>query len=58
MPPANVLEEHIRRFEKTMQEGIGFAALSRVESIDVSGEMILYQATVFAKSRAIRQLRK
>jgi len=57
-PPADMSEEGIGRLEETMQEHISLAALRGVKRIYVFGEMILYQTTLFAKSGAIRQLRK
>jgi len=53
-----VSEEGIGRLEETMQEDISLAALRGVKRIYIFGEMILYQTTLFAKSGAIRQLRK
>jgi hypothetical protein len=56
--PADMLEEGIRGFKEVTQEDISLVALSGSERINASGEMIQYQTTLFAKSRAIRQLGK
>jgi hypothetical protein len=56
--PADVSNECIGRFEETMQEDVSLAALRLVERVYVSDEMILYQTTMFVKSRSIGQLGK
>jgi hypothetical protein len=53
-----VLEEGTRRFKEVTQQDMSLVALSGSERIHVFGEMIQYQATLFAKSRAIGQLGK
>jgi len=53
-----VLEEGIRGFKEITQKDIRLVSLSGSKSINTSGEMIQYQTTLFAKSRAIWQLRK
>lgn len=57
-PPADVLQECIRRFKKVAQEDKSLVTLSGLERVDASVEMIQYQTAMFAKSRAIRQLGK
>jgi hypothetical protein len=56
--PADVLKECVGRFKDTVQEDASLAALRLVERIYVSDEVILYETTVFAKSRSIGQLGK
>jgi len=53
-----VSEKSVGRFEKAKQEDVDLGALGWAERMHASGEVIQYQTTMFAKSRAVRQLRK